>query len=246
MNSIFTKERLTQLYWDEELSQPEIVEQYGVSRKALQYWFKKYEIPMRSTGEASRVAIAKGRNRGAYHRKLEDIPTEDLRRMYWDEGLSCSDIAVKYNVEEHTVANYFTHVGIPKRTRSDQLKLLYANGKMNNKEYASGERSYQWKGGRQLCKGYIRILCPEHHRAVKGYVLEHIVVWEQAHGEELPDGWVVHHLNGIKDDNRPENLLALPTSRHDNFIPALKARIRELETQLADVLNANGGIQRCH
>ena len=183
MQNILTKERLTKLYWDEQLSQPEIVEQYGVSRKSLQWWFKKYGIPMRSTSVASKISIAKGRNRGIYHWKLENVPTEELYKMYWDDNLSCKDIADKFNVESHTVANYFTHVGIPKRTRSEQLKLLYSNGKMDNKQYPSGESSYQWKGGRQLCKGYIRILKPRHHKADrKGYVLEHILVWEQAKG----------------------------------------------------------------
>lgn len=25
----------------------------------------------------------------------------------------------------------------------------------------------------------------------------------------MPD-WLIHHLNGIRDDNRPENLIAMP------------------------------------
>ena len=34
---------------------------------------------------------------------------------------------------------------------------------------------------------------------------EHRYVWTQAHGE-IPKGMVIHHINGIKTDNRLENL----------------------------------------
>jgi hypothetical protein len=75
-------------------------------------------------------------------------------------------------------------------------------------------------------------------RATRGekkhrYQLEHIVVWEAANGH-LPDGWVVHHLNGIRDDNRLENLQAMPRKRHSPtlIVKAHQKRIRELEAKL--------------
>lgn len=62
------------------------------------------------------------------------------------------------------------------------------------------------------------------YKHVNGYIecrdedgnrkLEHRVVWEKVNNKQLPKGWVVHHLNGVKDDNRPENLVGMPKASH--------------------------------
>ena len=48
-----------------------------------------------------------------------------------------------------------------------------------------------------------------------GYIPEHRFVWQNAHGK-LPSGYVVHHINGKKSDNRLENLVALPRNKHNS------------------------------
>lgn len=78
--------------------------------------------------------------------------------------------------------------------------------------YAAGNRPGNYKGGKTLSQdGYVFVRVDGRKHAYRG---EHIVVWEQAHGRPLPQGWVVHHLNGVKTDNRPENLAGMPRHQH--------------------------------
>jgi len=66
-----------------------------------------------------------------------------------------------------------------------------------------------WKGGKTTHKqGYPMILCQNHPRtsSKNKYVFEHILVMEEFLGRLLKSGENVHHKNGVKDDNRIENL----------------------------------------
>lgn len=73
----------------------------------------------------------------------------------------------------------------------------------------SGVRNHNWKGGRSIASnGYVLIrVGKDHHLAdVRGYAYEHRLVAEQKLGRPLLKGEIPHHINGIKTDNRPENI----------------------------------------
>ena len=77
-----------------------------------------------------------------------------------------------------------------------------------------GEKSPWWKGG--VCKnggGYVLIYSPNHpFKNPNNYYLFHRLVMESKLGRYLTEIEVVHHINGINDDNRIENLWLFPNN----------------------------------
>ena len=71
-------------------------------------------------------------------------------------------------------------------------------------------------GGRyKTSQGYISVYHPTHPDASKtNFILEHRLVAEEKYGRRLLKTEHVHHINGIKDDNRPENLEILSAGVH--------------------------------
>ena len=78
------------------------------------------------------------------------------------------------------------------------------------------ENHPSWKGGKYITsQGYIRIYKPEWQSSDnKGYVFEHRYVIERYLGRYLEPWEVIHHKNGIKDDNRIENLEIVIRKKH--------------------------------
>lgn len=98
----------------------------------------------------------------------------------------------------------------------DDVTLSYYNVIMRNNPF--GERAYHWKGGRKNNNGYVMIYSPDHpYRDQQGYVREHRLVVEKHLDRLLSSEEVVHHLNGVRNDNRYENLSILDKDDHDKI-----------------------------
>ena len=71
-----------------------------------------------------------------------------------------------------------------------------------------GKKNSSWKGGKINRKnGYVFVYYPKHPFAKDNYIMEHRLVMERYINRFLYPNEVVHHRNGIKNDNRIENLI---------------------------------------
>lgn len=93
---------------------------------------------------------------------------------------------------------------------------LSKKARENSRHAHKNRRSFNWKGGRIKDRlGYVQIWKPEHPNAkMAGYIHEHRLVMSNHLGRALTSNEYVHHINGIKDDNRLKNLELLTKSVH--------------------------------
>lgn len=148
-------------------------------------------------------------------RRLENVTTEGVEELYWDKTQTMAQIAQSLGCSEATIRS----------------RLLRGKGTRSTHETRALRENHGL-----TTDGYTKVKCPKHLRAdLNGYVLGHILVYEENFGP-IPEGYIVHHLNGIRNDNRPENLAALPWKRHRELgntrLKAAQQRIQELEKEL--------------
>lgn len=142
-----------------------------------------------------------------------EIAKEFLEEKYIQEGLSLSDIEKQFGFRRSTVYRNLVNYNIPRRGFGGHINQI--NG---TKKALTGKPSWnKGKGKRYIYneKGYKLVLRLNHPMAnSKGYILEHRLVMSEYLGRELSRKELVHHVNGIKDDNRIENLSLLTPTTH--------------------------------
>ena len=79
-----------------------------------------------------------------------------------------------------------------------------------------GKKHWNWQGGRYLTKaGYVFVSKYGYPgTSGNGYIFEHRYVMSEHLGRTLNKNEIVHHKNGIKDDNRIENLELVTRAKH--------------------------------
>jgi HNH endonuclease len=118
-------------------------------------------------------------------------------------------------------------------TRDKIARTRAESGKAKRMENHPG-----WKGGTYVCGGYREVMIatlPADQQLIaqqmtrKRYILQHRIVMATVLGRPLKATEVVHHVNGNKLDNRPENLTLMDWGPHSRTH-------RQLERKLAAAL----------
>lgn len=172
-------------------------------------------------------------------KKPDVLSEVDLRRLYVDEAWSQRRIAQHAGLSPASVLYRLRRAGIatfrkPSRVDDSTIRSLAeeglhqaaiarqlgcsdalvklrlaAMGIRAADGHTAGRRSRP-RYERVRARGYWMLYRPDHPYASKrGYIMEHRVVIEAREGRYLLPGEVVHHMNHVKDDNRPENLMLL-------------------------------------
>lgn len=127
------------------------------------------------------------------------------------------EIGIRYNTIADIWKAHYGEEAFKERKRNRYRKSkLGANNPMKGK-YKKLHPGWIDSDRISTRKGYIRIRAPEWYKGKQwgGYVDEHSAVYCKSRGlDKIPEGFVVHHLNMVKDDNSPENLIILTNSDH--------------------------------
>lgn len=111
-----------------------------------------------------------------------------------------------FKYRQHTISRICQRCGKQFMARPDQVKA--GGGKFCSGSCRS--KFTKWKGGRNpSVNGYMRITMPD-----GSVMLEHRLIAAQMLGRPLHRHECVHHRNGDKMDNRPENLQILTQAEH--------------------------------
>ena len=103
----------------------------------------------------------------------------------------------------------------------DRTKTKFNKGLFKKRDpRITGKNNRSWKNGKYKDKdGYFLVLKPKHPFCDgRGYIRKHRLIVEKHLGRYLKSTEDCHHINEIKNDNRPKNLMAfINNSAHTRF-----------------------------
>lgn len=162
---------------------------------------------------------------------------ETIALELYASGMTWNEVSAAMEIKSYLLRQ---HVNFLKDTTGFKSRI-------GKKLHQTGANNDSWKGGRRVMSGYVAILNRKHPRARSnsGYVFEHVLVMEEYVGRYLiwqgrqhPDNEIVHHINGVRDDNRLENLV-LMLSREHSYLHGNQKWAREILDSTNNIVYPN-------
>jgi HNH endonuclease len=116
---------------------------------------------------------------------------DQIKELYIDRQLSVAQVAKTLNTSPQPLYKRLRKMGLM-RNFGETRKITGAT---------RGENNPNWQGGRFIHNGYVMIWLDGE------YLYEHRYIAEQKLGRKLNPGEVIHHVDGNKTNNDPENIL---------------------------------------
>ena len=188
LENFLTKELLTDLYVNKELTYKQICKELNVkSPITIAKYIKKYDIQPRNYNDIVHLKTLNG--------LTEEQFKEYLEKNYPQK--SAMTLAKEFSVSPSIIRKHLRKFNI-QTLEQKQTSAFYSKGKKQKKRHG----------------GYLMVYAPNHPNNIEGYVYEHRLIVEQKLNRYLDKNEIVHHINGIKADNSMENLEILTPSQH--------------------------------
>jgi transposase-like protein len=174
------------LYWEKNRPMTEIADEFGVATDTIRYWMDKFGIERRDKSDAHRLRHARN-----------DAPYKDKESLYTEyvvNGRTSEELANEWECDQTTILNWLDKFGIERRQTGDWQTQGYASYFMSDDSYM------RWMDYEKPSRG----------KSIPVHRLIAVAEW----GVDAVKDNHIHHKNGIKWDNRVENLEIVTPSEH--------------------------------